>query len=104
MDSGSTGLVILLAATGVLVWLGVAVVRGSLLRTRMDPSVRTGTRAPMPAEGTSAVVSKTLRPVGVIDVGSEPYEAISEGEFIEPGTEVVVMGHIGQRVLVRRKR
>lgn len=104
MDSGMTGLIILLAAVGALVWLGMVAVRGSLLTAKSDHPAKAGTGVSLPAEGTSAVVSKTLRPVGVIEVGSVPYEAISEGEFIEPGTEVVVMGHLGQRVLVRIKR
>ncbi len=41
--------------------------------------------------GRSGVVVKPLRPSGIAEVDGEPYDVVSEGQFIDQGTAVVVI-------------
>lgn len=99
MEAGS---ILLISICFVLVVIAVVVFRKITLSSKIETGNAIFHEAGIPKAGTRATVSKTLRPVGVIDVENVPYEAMSEGEFIEPGTEVVVIGKLAGRALVRK--
>jgi membrane-bound serine protease (ClpP class) len=44
-----------------------------------------------------------LRPSGTGEIGGETYPVITDGEFIEPGTPIVVAEVSGNRIVVRKK-
>lgn len=46
----------------------------------------------------------TLRPAGIIEIGGERIDAVSEGDMIEAGAAVVVTRVDGNRIVVRRHR
>jgi membrane-bound serine protease (ClpP class) len=46
--------------------------------------------------------SSPLRPAGIAEIEGERVDVVSEGELIEPGTEVEVMRVDGNRIVVRR--
>lgn len=101
MDIG-TALLISVCAAGIVI--AIAVARKAVLSSRIEPDGGISGGSLPPEAGTKAIVSKTLRPIGVIAVEGVPYEAASEGEFVEPGAEVIVIGNTGPRALVRRIR
>ena len=45
-----------------------------------------------------------LRPAGKVDIGGNRLDAVSEAEFIEAGTPVVVIGIEGNRIIVSRNK
>lgn len=101
MDGGLTGIVIFITALAALAWLALIAFRSATLTAKLDlyRNHQTG----MPALGTEAIVVKTLRPSGTVRIANMPYDATSEGEFLSPGTEVVVIGSKGRILLVREK-
>lgn len=101
MDGGLTGIVVLIAALAALAWLALITFRSVTLTAKLDPykDRQTG----MPALGSEAIVVKTLRPFGTVRIANMLYDATSEGEFLSPGTEVVVIGSKGRTLLVREK-
>ncbi|MBL8730707.1 MAG: hypothetical protein JNM25_19975 [Planctomycetes bacterium] len=60
----------------------------------------------MPNERLTALVGRTgkaatvLRPTGTMEVDGEPYDVVTEGEFVEPGTPLRVLYVQGNRVVV----
>jgi membrane-bound serine protease (ClpP class) len=54
-------------------------------------------------EGDEAVALSYLRPSGKIKIGHDVLDAITEGEFIESGTPVVITRISGNRIIVSRK-
>ena len=44
-----------------------------------------------------------LRPSGTAEIGGKTYPVITDGEFIEPGTQIVVAEVSGNRIVVRKK-
>lgn len=58
----------------------------------------------MPAPGTKGIVAATLRPSGKVTIGDNLYDAISEGDFIEKGTPIVVVRVEGSKVIVNIER
>jgi membrane-bound serine protease (ClpP class) len=44
-----------------------------------------------------------LRPSGTAEIGGETYPVITDGEFIEPGTPIVVAEVNGNRIVVRKR-
>lgn len=99
MDAGSALLIAICISIVVIV---VIVFRKITLSSRIETGSAISHEAALPMAGTKATVSKTLRPVGVILVENTPYEATSEGEFIEPGAAVTVIGKLAGRALVRK--
>lgn len=99
MEAGS---VLLIAICIVIVVIAVIVFRKATLSSKIETGNAISHEAGLPKAGTMATVSKTLRPVGVIFVENTPYEATSEGEFIEPGIEVIIIGRLAGRALVRK--
>lgn len=53
-------------------------------------------------EGKDGIVISTLRPAGKIEIDGVPYDAQSEGDFIEKGTSVRVQRVEGARLFVKR--
>ena len=51
--------------------------------------------------GRTGVAVSMLRPAGVIEIDDERIDVITDGEFVEPGTKVVVAEVEGNRALVR---
>ena len=102
MNDGSFGIILLVVSVAALIWLGVAVFRGSTLTAKVGSGEGQGRPENALSEGTEAVVSKTLRPACTIEHDAVPYDATSEGEFIEAGAKVVVIGSSGKSVIVRR--
>lgn len=101
MNDGALIIIAILAAAAVS---AILIFRRAQLSSKIEPKAAGASQTDLPAEGHRAVVSKTLRPIGVIDIDGKPYEATSEGEFIEPGAEVAVIGRLGGRALVRRAK
>ena len=54
--------------------------------------------------GKTGVVVSKLRPAGVVELDKQKYDVVSEGEFVEPGTLVQVVGVEGVRIVVRAVR
>lgn len=52
--------------------------------------------------GRTARTLSTLRPSGRIEIEGEPYNAVTRGDWIEPGEEVVVAEVRGNRIVVRK--
>lgn len=101
MDDGAFIIIVILVAAAAA---AVLIFRRAELSSKIEPKPAGATESGIPAEGDRAVVSKTLRPIGVIDIKGRPFEATSEGEFIEPGTEVIVIGRLSGRALVRKAK
>jgi membrane-bound serine protease (ClpP class) len=53
--------------------------------------------------GKSGVAVTILRPVGIAEIDGKRVEVVSDGEFIQPGTEIKVIKVEGMRVLVSAK-
>lgn len=100
MEDGTFIIIAILAAAAVTAFL---IFRRAELSSKIEPRAA-ASESSIPAEGDRAVVSKTLRPIGIIEISGKPYEATSEGEFIEPGAEVTVIGRLSGRALVRRAK
>ena len=101
MEDGTFIIIVILAAATVA---AVLIFRKAELNSRIEPNAAGVSESIVPSEGVRAVVSKTLRPIGVIEIAGRPFEATSEGEFLEPGTEVTVIGRLSGRALVRKEK
>ncbi len=53
--------------------------------------------------GASAVALTPLRPAGSIRIGNTRHDAASEGDYLEPGEEVIVTACNGFQLIVRKK-
>jgi membrane-bound serine protease (ClpP class) len=54
--------------------------------------------------GKKGTTVSTLRPAGIADIEGERVDVVSDGEFIEPGSEIIVSRVDGNRIVVRRHR
>ncbi len=73
-----------------------------VLKTRQENA--SGYVAPAdftPFQGRRGRALTPLRPSGIVEIGGERIDAVSEGGFVEPGTGVVVVKVEGTRVIVR---
>lgn len=76
--------------------------RGLLLQDRMHSAagyISSVSRSEL--VGHAGVALTALRPAGAADIGGERLDVVSEGEFIAPGTPVVVTRSDGYRHVVR---
>jgi len=55
-------------------------------------------------KGRQGVVTKPLRPAGTAVIEGDPYDVISEGEFIDQGVAVVVLRIDTNSIVVERQR
>ncbi len=68
-------------------------------REEIKENTITGGEKPVPI-GAAGKAITTLRPVGVVEVDGERYDAIAEAEYIEAGTSVVLLRVQGFQVVV----
>jgi membrane-bound serine protease (ClpP class) len=119
LGSGATASALLAALGRVALSLLLAVAGGALL-LRLLPRLPVGRRLvlsaaleraarPLPDSavardwlGQRGTALSPLRPAGIVDVGGERLDVVSEGEFIERGAPVVVTRAEGNRLVVRR--
>ena len=59
--------------------------------------------ADMALIGACGVAITPLRPAGVVKIGEKRYDASSEGDFLDPGSEVEVTACNGFQLVVRQK-
>lgn len=52
--------------------------------------------------GTRGVVVTPLRPAGIIKIGDDKYDVITQGEFVTKGSEVEVIKVEGSKIIVRK--
>ncbi|MGB9681447.1 MAG: NfeD family protein [bacterium] len=50
-------------------------------------------------EGTAVTL---LRPTGIVEIGGERYDCLTEGEYISSGTRVIVTKVVGNKIFVRK--
>lgn len=54
--------------------------------------------------GKEGIAKTVLRPAGTIEIEDKLFDAVTEGSFIEPGTNIMVISVSGGRILVRAKK
>jgi membrane-bound serine protease (ClpP class) len=119
LGAGSTPMIIARSVGRVTLSMAAAAI-ASLVFMRFLPRLPGGSRLVLetdlgadagfasPSERDRAWLGKTgraqsaLRPAGIVAIDGERVDVISEGEMIEPGTEVIVTRVDGNRVVVRR--
>ncbi|MCK5544719.1 MAG: serine protease, partial [Desulfobulbaceae bacterium] len=79
------------------------VIDGPYLESSLKGSVADSIEAKKVRVGDSGITHTFLRPAGKIKIGNDLYDVISEGEFIEKGTPVVISEKRGNRLIVARK-
>lgn len=60
--------------------------------------------APLPKDlvGKTGVARSILRPAGIVDIDGQPVNVVTEGDFYEAGTKVIVIRVDGTGIVVRR--
>lgn len=76
---------------------------GPYLETTLKASRAASPSAQNVRVGDVGIAMTFLRPSGKVKIGGEVFDVISEGEFMEKGTAVVVLDIRGNRVIVSRK-
>ena len=98
-------LVLIGSGIGFVVWLRLfprtSVGRGMMLTTAVVADDRAGEWAEL--IGQTGVAESALRPVGTGRIAGVKMEIVTQGEFLEPGTPVVVVRADGSGVLVRKR-
>jgi membrane-bound serine protease (ClpP class) len=54
------------------------------------------------ASGEKGVAESFLRPAGIAKFGDKRIDVVSEGDFIEQGSEIVIVRVSGNRVVVKK--
>ena len=95
-----------IVGTAALVWLLIRnrawqrlVLEGATDRTAGFDSAPDGLTELVSREGTTITA---LRPAGRAQIGEEPVDVVTEGDFIERGVRIVVVAVHGARVVVQR--
>jgi membrane-bound serine protease (ClpP class) len=105
-EGGNIALIIALVASGTLWWWWANHFQNTRFGRRMTlhASVEGNSVAAKLPDliGLEGSAITTLRPSGTVLIGGRKVDAISEGDFIEPGTLVKVIRHAGIVVIVRR--
>jgi membrane-bound serine protease (ClpP class) len=52
--------------------------------------------------GKEGISVTLLRPVGIVEIENRRYDCLTEGEYIPPGTRVIVTKVIGNKIFVRK--
>ena len=76
---------------------------GPYLSTTLESAHADSKEAELARIGDSGVALTFLRPAGKVEIRGERLDAVSEAEFIEKGTPVIVSGIEGNRIIVSRK-
>jgi len=79
------------------------VVEGPYLRDTLSASHADSEQASGVNSGDEGVAVTFLRPSGKVAIGDSYFDVVSEGEFLEKGTPVVVSEIRGNRIIVKRK-
>ncbi|MDG5816281.1 NfeD family protein [Chitinispirillales bacterium ANBcel5] len=79
------------------------VVKGPYLSETLKDARIDNEELALPAVGETATVVSALRPSGKVEINGEPYDVVTEGEFVDNGSEVVVSELRGSRIVVKRK-
>lgn len=103
----------LLALLAVLVLIGAAIfisyrsaMNGRLSKSPLilrETEAAAAVLSPTEWEGKTGKTVSALRPMGQVEIGGTRLNVASAGEFIPKGTEVVVTGTEGSRLIVRAK-
>jgi len=80
-----------------------SLVVGPYLSTTLESAHADSKEAELARIGDSGVALTFLRPAGKVEIRGERLDAVSEAEFIEKGTSVIVSGIEGNRIIVTRK-
>lgn len=56
------------------------------------------------SEGESGIAITPLKPSGKVRIGEKVVTALSDGKFIQPGTEIIVTGYSMSTVVVRNQK
>jgi membrane-bound serine protease (ClpP class) len=80
-----------------------AVVSGPYLSATLDGSSNTTSTIASVTIGDTGTVAKKLRPSGIVRIGDMNIDAITEGDFIDTGTSVVVTEIRGNHIVVMQK-
>ena len=80
------------------------VINGPYLESTLKNSVADSIEAKKVRVGDSGTAYTFLRPAGKIKIGNDLFDVISEGEFIEKGTPVIISEKRGNRLIVARKK
>ena len=103
----------LLALAGVLLLIGLAIFlsyrsarKGRLSKSNLvlNTTESAGEKPPVKKlHGKEGIAVTALRPIGAIEAEGTRLNAASDGDFIEKGTAVVIIGAEGDHLVVRRK-
>jgi membrane-bound serine protease (ClpP class) len=105
-SGGNIALLISLLTTGTMWWWWANHFQNTRFGRSMTLRASAGTSAVAPGlhelVGLEGSTLTTLRPAGTVVIGGKKVDAISDGDFIEPGTLVKVIGANGIVIIVRR--
>lgn len=79
-------------------------VNGPYLQMTLKDATSVDTQKLLPHPGDSGIASSSLRPAGKAEIGGETWDVISEGDFIDKGSSVVVIQVSGNKIIVRRNK
>jgi membrane-bound serine protease (ClpP class) len=79
------------------------VVSGPYLDTTLEQSHADSKESLGANPGDLGIAQSFLRPSGKIKIGGKKFDAITQGEFIEKGTEIEIFKIDGNRIIVRDK-
>jgi membrane-bound serine protease (ClpP class) len=79
------------------------VISGPYLDTTLEDSHADSKEAQGVSIGDAGVAMTFLRPSGKMKIGNNVFDVITEGEFLEKGTAIVVLDIQGNRVIVSKK-
>ncbi len=77
--------------------------RGPYLQTSLEKAHADSAEVLKARSGDEGVALSYLRPSGKVKIGQDVFDALSDGEFIESGSPVVIVRISGNRIIVARK-
>ena len=104
---GSAGIMALIGTFVAGRFLPMVPVFNRLILRRENVAVLTSSEAPAPGDegtllGKIGLCTTTLRPSGKMRLGGKTYSAMTEGDFISKGEQVLVLRLEGNRIVVRK--
>jgi membrane-bound serine protease (ClpP class) len=77
-------------------------VNGPYLQVNLKDASSVDVQKQLPHLGDRGVAVSILRPAGKAEINGETWDVITEGDFIEKGTEVVINQVSGNKIIVKR--
>jgi membrane-bound serine protease (ClpP class) len=77
-------------------------VNGPYLQMNLKDATSIDTQKKLPYPGDNGIASSSLRPAGKAEINGETWDVISEGDFIEKDSSIVVNQVTGNKIIVRR--